>query len=109
MACVAKDLDYPDFEDSRDYSRYPDGKTLLAFLDRYGTRIDKDDAQPGDVMVFHINRPRSKKRKPRHAAFITDKGMLHTDGLVGRVVEQRLDKGWLERAICAYRLNGVAN
>lgn len=78
--------------DVNGYDPMPDGKTLLAWCDRYMRRVS--NPEPGDVIVVHF-----KGGRPQHLGVLTDNTpdrsyWVHADGLVYKEVrETRLDFG----------------
>ena len=88
--------------DGTGYPRQPDGTALLAGLDAAYVRLPLGRQKPGDILVFRI------RREPQHLALLTaSSGMIHVHAAVGRVVETRLDAGWVARLVAAYRYPGV--
>lgn len=90
--------------DRTDYSRTPDGKTMLLELGKVLKPINVDDVQPGDMYIFWMS---SCSKFPQHVGILTDHGIIHTYGDVEKVVEQSLDDFWKERIHSAYKYPGV--
>lgn len=114
LVCVAKDLGLA-HDDSASYSRNPSPRKMLDALmvscDRVsgvkGLSLEGDlsawaDSQPGDIVVFWFSAP----TRPQHVAFRTQRGMLHTWGSVGMVVEHGLTEWWRERVHSVWRYKG---
>lgn len=79
---------------------------LLRYLRENCDEIDVRVARatPGAILLFHF----ISRAWPQHAALVTDRGILHSYGDVGRVVEHRL-AGDLERALhSGWRFKGLA-
>jgi len=89
--------------DNTEYSKYPDGKTLMEQINSYGVPIDTDKMQPGDVVVFWIVNPRT----PTHIGIVTDYGFIHTYADIGKVVEHRFTAAWKKRIVGVYKYPGV--
>lgn len=102
LVCSLRELGLPVI-DSRSYTRRPDGVTLDRLLAQNATAID-GPAELGDLMEFGMLGP----KWPHHVALRTDIGMLHTNGDVGRVLEQSYSAPWPGFFVRAWRLNGVA-
>lgn len=92
------------------YGPAPDGKKLMAALDKFTARIQVADALPGDVFVLTWH------QFPQHVGFFADylhggHSIIHALGIAGgggRVVEHRLDARTMGMIDAAYRLPGVA-
>lgn len=86
------------------YPRQPDG-TLTTHAEACLTRIPKEAAQPGDVLIFRV------KREPQHIALLTDKGILHSyergGGELSKVVEHGLTDSWRKHIVAAYKFPWV--
>lgn len=99
---VCRDLGLGDF-DFQNYSREPDGRTLLMEIERHCTPIGK--YQPGDLLVFRL------RSLPQHCGIVTDLpdglGLIHAYQTIGKVAEHSLTDWWVERIVGAYRLPGV--
>lgn len=85
-------------EDTTDYSRFPDGKSLQEAMARHFVEADKP--QPGDILLMRVT------KMPQHVGFVTDKGVIHSYYGAG-VVETGLGKNWKERVVAAYSVPGV--
>ena len=83
------------------YERQPDGKTLMALMQLYGTEIPKDSAENGDVLVFRIS------SRPQHLGIKTDVGILHAYERYGKVTEHSLVGAWPRLIVAAFRFPGV--
>lgn len=99
------DLGYTTIEDMKVYGRQPKDDSLRQFLIRnLGNPIPLNSMQPGDVALIKFN------RDPHHVALIgdykVDKNsftLIHSFGLVGKVVEHRLNDEWLKKIVEIYR------
>lgn len=81
------------------YRRIPDGVTLMREIAAQLDRVD--DMQPADVICFRMG------AHPRHVAIATDYGIIHTNGIIGKVVEHGFDEYWKSRAMAVFRFRGV--
>lgn len=100
VAGVCGELNIP-YTDMTNYSRQPDGHTIIGEFDRQLDRIDLAELSAGDVLVFWI----TCATRPQHCGFYTEKGgLIHTYEIVKKVVEHRLDDRWRRRIVAAYRL-----
>lgn len=99
---VCRDLGLGDF-DFQNYSREPDGVTLLAEIEKHCTPVK--NYKIGDLLVFKL------KVLPQHCGIVTDLqegfGLIHAYQTIGRVAEHNLTDWWTERIVAAYRLPGV--
>lgn len=98
--------------DSVDYSREPDGVSLVRELLVAGlVGVAKEEMQPGDVLVFHF------KRLPRHVAIFSreagvdgpeDHGkIIHAHMGADNAVETHLTASWLKNVSHVFRIPGV--
>ena len=93
----------------RGYARQPEGDLGERLCDFYWHRIDVRDAQPGDVILM-----RWSDGPAQHAAIAGEaRGALTLIHALGpnhpaKVVEHRIDKSWVKRMVCAYKIPGVA-
>lgn len=114
LVMVARDLGIQ-HADFTAYSRNPSPRKMLEALavscDRVsgvvGASLERDlsawdDSRPGDIVVFWF----SDVTRPQHVAFRSQRGMLHTWGSVGRVVEHGLTEWWRERVHSVWRYRG---
>lgn len=92
------------------YPRSPDGKSLLEHCDQWMTRIDKNEMQPGDVIVIRW------AKDPQHLGIVGNYlygglSMIHaySDGssVGGKVIEHHLGPAHLARFVAAYRMPGI--
>lgn len=92
-------------EDFAEYSRFPDGVTLVRELRSANfTEIPSEEALPGDVLVFWITKP----SKPCHVAILSGGGrVIHTWATSDAVVEHNLNSNWSARISHAFRFPGV--
>jgi NlpC/P60 family putative phage cell wall peptidase len=102
VALVGKTLSIFDY-DSTDYSKFPDGKTLMNQVNKAFVPVDADKMQIGDIIVFWIVNP----RVPTHLGILTDHGFIHTYETIGKVVEHRLNDTWKKRIVGVYKYPGV--
>lgn len=86
-------------EDTTDYARYPDGKTLGLELERQF--IKTDVPRLGDILLFRVT------RLPQHVGICSPIGLIHAHMGVGRVVETGISKSWRDRMLGAYKFPGV--
>lgn len=107
LGLVERDFWTNTFAPFAGYARNPNGDSLARVLDAFMSRIDPDDAGPGDVAAFRF------RSDPRHVGFLVPYGggglaLVHsTNGGERKVVEHRLDDRWRERIVLAYALPGV--
>lgn len=98
--------------DSVDYSREPDGVSLVRELRVAGlVEVMKDTMQVGDVLVFNI------ARLPRHVAILSrepgvdgpeDFGkIIHAHMGVDNAVETHLARSWMKNIVHVFRIPGV--
>ena len=85
------------------YTALPEDGLLDAHLMRAGlVPIDSGGALPGDVAVFAFARRR------QHAALLSDRGVIHADRRLGKVVEHGLAPHWCACLRAVYRFPGLA-
>lgn len=85
------------------YSRIPDEKELLRYMDTYAIRISIGEAKPGDIVILpYLN-------KLRHMAILTEQGMIHAHEPSGKVVEHVVNDAWRRLFRRAYQYPGVAD
>lgn len=110
IVCVMRELGLcaPDW-DVEPYLQIPDGKSMIAQLDRYLIRIDKDDMAPGDVACIITD------KHPQHLGIVGDYihgglSLIHAanSATPPRVIEHRLMLARNCRLVAAYRIPGVA-
>lgn len=102
IVCAARAVGLSGY-DAAGYGRLPVGHALRAHLDAAGcAEIGLEQVRPGDVYLMRFD------GDPQHLALVTDIGILHACGDIGRVVEHRLDAVWRARIVAALRLPGVA-
>jgi cell wall-associated NlpC family hydrolase len=66
--------------------------------------IDRDAAQPGDILLMRFN------AGPQHFAFLSSSApdyMIHAYAGARRVVEHGIDYVWRRRIVGAYALRGI--
>lgn len=87
--------------DQIDYSRRPDGKSLIAALDAHGAQ-KVSEIKAGDILVFRYD------RQPQHVAMATsDATMIHSFAPAGEVVETSIGDYWKRRLVGIYRLGAA--
>lgn len=107
VIAVAKDLNLVEQDfDVNGYDRVPDGKSLLAYCDRFMQRVEINDARDGDVVVIRW------ESDPQHLGFLVPyivpghHALIHS--INGRgVIEHRLTPQLKRKIVAAYRLPGV--
>lgn len=86
------------------YPRSPDGVALKAAMDERFDRIDADEAEAGDFVLFWIS---EASRHPQHTGVISTvhgaPGLIHAFSGVG-VVEVSFTAEWRARADAFFRL-----
>jgi hypothetical protein len=99
---VCRDLGLGD-HDFQNYSREPDGVTLMTEIEKVCTPIT--DYALGDLLVFRL------RHLPQHCGIVTDLpdglGLIHAYQTIGKVAEHALTDWWIERIVAAYRLPGI--
>lgn len=111
VICVGRELGLADAGfDIQGYSRDPDSVSAMAMAQQHMTRIERDAAQPGDVMVITFD------RDPQHFCILGDYrhgglSIIHAVGNTtpARVIEQRLMFSRALRFAAAFSLPGIAN
>lgn len=101
---VGKEIGSP-IEDTRRYGRRPTQGVIVGQLEKTLERIDPEEAEPGDILVFWVTR----RGFDQHLAIKTFYGMIHTYMDVGLVVETVYDGYWQDRIMTAFRYNGVTD
>ncbi len=79
------------------YGREPWKDGLRAAIEVSFKKAPDDQMLPGDVLLFRLT------KEPQHVAMVTDRGMIHAYGNVGRVVETDLCAVWRKRIVEHYR------
>lgn len=102
-----------EFFDVPEYSRNPDGKTLIAWLEEYmGGRVPKSALQIGDVVVVRPD------RYPQHLGIVSDHisgclGLIHASNarstVPARVIETRLMFSRALAFVAGYRFPGISS
>jgi len=84
--------------DRTDYAHRPNGASLLAALKEHGgQQVERIEA--GDVLVFRYD------HQPQHVAIATsEKTMIHSFAIAGRVVETEIGDYWKRRLVGVYRI-----
>lgn len=70
-------------EDSTKYKRYGLSANLIKILLKYCDEVDKNSLVAGDILLF-------SKQNSQHLAIYTGDGIIHSNNLVGKVVEHVL-------------------
>lgn len=111
---VARDLGRvaPDFDVSN-YAQQPDKTSIVDACDLYLTRVPKDQAQPGDVIVIAWDRwPQHLGIMGVYALAPEHRTLIHAFQRQGekkaKVVEHRLTPDLMRRIVRAYRFPEVA-
>ncbi|MDX2027703.1 MAG: NlpC/P60 family protein [Alphaproteobacteria bacterium] len=83
--------------DRTDYSRRPDGDSLVRALQEHGATA-VSEIQVGDILLFRYD------RQPQHAALATGAdSMIHSFAPAGAVVETTIGDYWQRRLVGIYR------
>lgn len=98
VVCTCRDLGMV-VPDEVDYSRDPDGRTLVQYLSSTCSLVE-GEMSPADILVFWLKR----SGLPQHLGIRTDRGMIHSWATPGKVVEHGLTRGWLSRLHSVWRL-----
>jgi cell wall-associated NlpC family hydrolase len=87
--------------DRTDYSRRPDGVSLVQALEQHGAVV-VDDIRAGDVLLFRYD------RQPQHVALATSADtMIHSFAPAGKVVETSIGPYWQRRLTGIYRFSSL--
>ncbi|TCG08383.1 peptidase P60 [Paraburkholderia steynii] len=87
--------------DPTGYDKRPDGTLRARMLD-YLTPVALDEAQPGDILLFHF------AAVPMHIGVLTGPDMItHAYSRNRRVVEHRLDERWRALVASSFSVPGV--
>lgn len=81
------------------YQEKPSSIFVFRAIRSYATRIKECDAGPADVIIISFN------NSATHLGIMTDIGIIHSDAIVGRVIEQESLSG---RIVAYFRMKGVA-
>ena len=100
IVCVLQDLGLYQGGDITDYTMNPDGFLLQHTLDKHLKKVNKEELQNGDILLFKF------LNNPQHLAFyISDDYMVHSyNDLEYKVIYHRLDSKWLKRLVAVYRV-----
>ena len=79
------------------YSMLPNSRRMREGLATWLVPIAVADTTLADILFMAWG------REPQHVAIITDKGIIHSNSGVGKVVEHVLDESWRRRIVAAYR------
>lgn len=89
------------------YRRSPRPAQLLAELDAQLARVPVEEARPGDVAVFWVQRP----GREQHVGVLVERpgglGVVHALCDLGRCAEHGLAGFWRERLCRVYRFAGT--
>jgi NlpC/P60 family putative phage cell wall peptidase len=85
------------------YSRIPDEKELIGYMDTYAVNIPVSAAMAGDIVIIPF------MNRMRHMAILTDSGMLHSYEPQGKVIEHAIDAKWRRLFRRAYQYPGVTD
>lgn len=88
--------------DVTDYNQEPDPKRMLEIITPYLIEKPISERQPGDLLWMKF------VKQPQHIAIVTDKGIIHSYSVVGKVIEHGLNKVWLRRAVKCFSVRGVS-
>lgn len=98
---VARELNLTDAS-IQGYGRIPGD--VEAYCDRYMIRLTTNEVvRPGDVYLLRL----SQSGEPRHLAFASDIGMIHSWAAARRVCEHRIDSEWAGCIVRTYKIPGV--
>lgn len=97
---VLSDLGIP-ISDITSYERDPNPTMMGQAIEPYLSAVDPHEITPGCILWMRF------LKEPMHIAIVTDMGMIHAYGTIGRVVEHSIDSKWKKRIHRAYRINGV--
>lgn len=87
-------------KDWRGYGNHTDNAAILERLIPQLTKVDLDDAMPGDIMVFWIRR----KDQPVHmGVFVAEDMLVHAHASVKMCVREPLER-WRRRLFGVYRI-----
>lgn len=84
-------------DDIKGYARTPDGKTLVAVMERNLKRVNRQPL-PNDIILFKL------RKYPQHIAICTDVGIIHAHADNGKVVEHRIDEKWRSMIVGVFEL-----
>lgn len=111
IAGVAREMGFKDAERFkndvrfRGYARTPEPTMLQTAVSEYLEPVDRDTAEPGDIMLFRF------KDEPQHFAMLVERGfdryMVHSYMQARGVVENRIDDKWRGRMVGAYKYREV--
>jgi len=92
--------------DVQGYARSPDGRSLMETAGLHMTQIEREDMQPGDVVVLRFD------VEPQHFGIVGDyrhggHSIIHAASREGRVIETRLMYSEAMHYVAAFRLPGV--
>lgn len=97
-------------QDYTSYKRLPDSDILLKKCREYGKEVPRNQYQPGDVLLMTWKKD---KKRPHHFAIVTEMdegvmGIIHSNSVIGKMVEHNLDKRWIKRITHVFRFPAIA-
>lgn len=85
------------------YGPQPKADVLLEELQQRARRVHRDDAEPGDIMLFQY-----RADMPMHfAVLLANEYVVHAHGSTGKVIKHRLTSAWSARLHSIWRAEGV--
>lgn len=91
-----------DIPDCIGYGPLPKSDVLLEELAKRARRLHRDDAEPGDILIFQY-----RPELPMHFAVMVGASyMVHSHQSTGCVVKHRLTNAWAERLHSIWRVEG---
>ncbi len=87
--------------ENRTYPRRPPNDLMVSTLNQSLTRIPNSEARDGDLVIFALG------SAAIHCGILTDRGVIHANGGVGKVVEHGLIPSWRRRIVATYQIPGV--
>lgn len=102
IVCVAKELGLH-YDDIKNYSRIPDGKSLRDILKK-NTAREKTlaEAEPGDILLMKF------LIEPQHVAlYMPNNEVIHSYRLAGKVTKHSLDETWRNRVISVFEFKNI--
>lgn len=113
IACVSKDLGlgFADRSEFRNYKRLASANKALmtrhldALCPKSPNRTWKK-WKLGDILIFWVN---PSHQRPQHMGIATEKGIIHANTQMRKVVEQPLELQHKERFIASYSFPGITH
>lgn len=85
---------------TENYTRVPQGNSLIEEIEKRFARIEPSEIMPGDVLVFKL----THNGPPCHVAYKSENShMIHASLRVNKVVECEIGY-WSNRLVAAYRV-----